>query len=465
MSEVVSSGQIAETLKPMWKKLSDAVQLRNYEYAIRVGQNILAQEPGFLECRQEVRKAMIAKKANEGKKRFGLSSGGASPTKLRGKLKKDPRGALVDIESALEEDPNNLKVNLVLFDAAAAAGMPETAAFALETVRAMHKDETKALHTLAQHYLENQQPEKAADVFADIALRDPTDGVAQKGARDASAKASMLKYNWEGGGGRELRKDQDEVESLEAENRAARTRDQTEQLLAASLEKYNEDQNDLNIVKKIATLYEELEDFENALGFYEWAYSLNQTDVTLQRKIEEIRDSARGMIVRRLEAEIAAGGDEAEIAEKQAELDGLNMERSRILISEARDRVNGNPTDPQLRFELGEHLFNSGEFSDAIPELQRAKSNPHIRIRAIGMLAKCYEKKNMDDLAIGQFEEAIKEIPSMDGVKKDFLYNLAMVYEKTGHQDKYLEALKDIYNTDYGYRDVATRVEASYSPA
>jgi hypothetical protein len=38
-----------------------------------------------------------------------------------------------------------------------------------------------------------------------------------------------------------------------------------------------------------------------------------------------------------------------------------------------------------------------------------------------------------------------------------------MVYEKSGKRDQYLEALKEIYNTDYGYRDVAKRVESSYS--
>ena len=40
-----------------------------------------------------------------------------------------------------------------------------------------------------------------------------------------------------------------------------------------------------------------------------------------------------------------------------------------------------------------------------------------------------------------------------------------MVYEKTGNQEKYLAALKEIYNADYGYRDVAQRVESSYEPA
>ena len=50
----------------------------------------------------------------------------------------------------------------------------------------------------------------------------------------------------------------------------------------------------------------------------------------------------------------------------------------------------------------------------------------------------------------------------MDSVKKDTLYDLAMVYEKMGKKDDYLRCLKDIIEVDYGYRDAANRVEQSY---
>jgi hypothetical protein len=50
----------------------------------------------------------------------------------------------------------------------------------------------------------------------------------------------------------------------------------------------------------------------------------------------------------------------------------------------------------------------------------------------------------------------------MDNTKKESLYELAMVYEKVGKTAEYLEQLKEIYNNDYGYRDVARRVESSY---
>ena len=38
----------------------------------------------------------------------------------------------------------------------------------------------------------------------------------------------------------------------------------------------------------------------------------------------------------------------------------------RMLIEEARKRVERNPTDLQFRFELGEHLMNAGHFREAL---------------------------------------------------------------------------------------------------
>jgi len=50
----------------------------------------------------------------------------------------------------------------------------------------------------------------------------------------------------------------------------------------------------------------------------------------------------------------------------------------------------------------------------------------------------------------------------MDNSKKDALYNLGTVYEEMGNKEQSLECMKEIYNNDYGYRDVAQRVEGSY---
>ena len=50
----------------------------------------------------------------------------------------------------------------------------------------------------------------------------------------------------------------------------------------------------------------------------------------------------------------------------------------------------------------------------------------------------------------------------MDATKKEIVYNLGLVYEQMGEAEKSVAAMKQIYEADYGYRDVAARVESSY---
>jgi hypothetical protein len=50
----------------------------------------------------------------------------------------------------------------------------------------------------------------------------------------------------------------------------------------------------------------------------------------------------------------------------------------------------------------------------------------------------------------------------MDAMKKEIVYNLGSVYERMGQPEKSLDCMKQIYEADYGYKDVAQRVETSY---
>lgn len=115
-----------------------------------------------------------------------------------------------------------------------------------------------------------------------------------------------------------------------------------------------------------------------------------------------------------------------------------------------------------MRYELGEHLTAAGQCRDALPELQRARQNPNARLKAMNLLGQCYRELGMLDLAAKQLDDAAREMVVMDMVKKEIVYNLGLVYEKMGETGKYIDAMKQIYEADYGYRDVAARVERSY---
>src|SRR5207244_11952448 len=123
-------------------------------------------------------------------------------------------------------------------------------------------------------------------------------------------------------------------------------------------------------------------------------------------------------------------------AKKTEELKAAKKKRAGILIEETKKQLERNPTDLQLRFELGEHLVNAQRFREAVPELQRARQNPNARLKAMNLLGVCYRELGMLDMAMKQFEDAAKEILSMDPMKKEIVYNLGIVYEKMGQREK-----------------------------
>jgi tetratricopeptide (TPR) repeat protein len=299
-------------------------------------------------------------------------------------------------------------------------------------------------------------------VYNAILKVDPRDMLAGKGEKDAAARSSITRQGFDGDF-RKSMKNADEASEMELFNKQGMTQEQMEQLLAKIIDKYNQDQTNINTVKTMADIYERLGQIESALMFYDYALTLNAGDVSLQRKTEILRDRVQEAQIQQVENDIESNPDAPDVEEKRAQLAEIRRQRAFVVINEAKARVERNPTDKTLRYDLGQAYFHANYFTEAIPELQQAKGNPHIRIKAMLMLGRCFERKNMNDLAKSALIEANKELTIMDATKKELLYELALIHEKMGEREPYLEALKEIYNNDYGYKDVATRVESSYT--
>ena len=463
----VSEADLPQNLRSLVQKADAALQSQNVGYAVQLLLPVVKAEPNFLDGRRKLRKAEAAVKKNAGGgKKFlgGLSAGGLSNLKVQGKVKKEPAAALPELEDLLAEDPYNAQLNGLLYEAAVALDMMETAAFALETIREGHPTDTKNMHRLAQHYMLVKEPEKAANIYQAILKVDNTDGEARKGVTNANAQASITRQGWgQRESVRDLLKNKEQSKSLEENSRKGMTAEQIDARLAEWGEKYNEDPQNINVVKKIADLYEQKEDLPSALQWFEYAFGLNTADIALGNKVQHLRDRIEDMHFAALKADLEANPDAPDAAQKRAEFDEMVNTRRLRQIASAKDRVEKNPTDLQLRFEYGSALLAAGQLSEAIAELQKAKNNPNIRNRATLMLARCYEQKGIYDLALRQLSEVAAELLSMDSTKKEVLYTKGLIHEKLGQREEALESFKQIYEVDYGYLDVAQRVESSYS--
>jgi len=457
----ITEKDLPQAQKALWLRALSAIQTQNLPYAISIIQAILKDLPEFLDGRKILRKVEIQSVGGSKKKGGLFGGGGFSAMKYSGGVKKDPAGTIVALEKELEKDPLNEGANDLLFECFMKLEMPDSAAFALETVRKGPPETPKLLHKLAQHYLGRNMPQQAGEVYTDILKIAPTDSEAVKGAKDCAARASMQKAKWdENSNMRDLMRDQAQFEEMEKASRTGLTRDQLEERRDKIVLKYNEDTNHLGTVKELAGVYEQLEDWANAHAFYSWAHTLSNGDVALQNKASQMNDRANEAHMRSLEEAAALDPDNADL---QAQLQERKAARLAEQVEEAKRRVEQNPTDPQLRFELGNALYNTGDYTSAIPHLQQATRNPHIRTKVLLLLGRTFKAKHMFDLAIKQLSDALSDLHAMDNTKKEVLYEKGVIHAEMGDQTSALDCFKQIYEVDYGYRDVAQRVESSYA--
>ena len=462
---VKTEKELSASLHALWLKAVAAIELRNFGYAISLLQEILKQEPEFLTGRQLLRRAEVTRSKSAKKSFFNISITPMAVTKAQRQIKKDPKRAVEILEKVLEKKPYNRQANLVLKEAALAAGWSEIAVFALRTLLEENPRDVKVLHALGRLYHELGDSDQEEEIYNQITAINPLEAEALRLGKDASAHGSMKRGGWtQAESYRDLIKDKEVAISLEQQSRMRLTGESLDQQIAETYAHHKQEPQNIDLARRLGALNEQKEDFEAAIGWYQYAADLTKgADAGLVRRVSDLK-------IKSLEREIATHEEflsthdaAGELSAKKAEqLKSAKARRAEILIDDARERVARNPTDLQLRFELGENLFNAGQFREALPELQRARQNPHARLKAMNLLGCCYSELEMLDLAVKQLEEASNEILSMDATKKEIVYNLGLVYERMGELEKSVACMKQIYEVDYGYRDVARRVESSY---
>src|SRR6184192_2928072 len=457
--------ELSETQRSHWLKAVAAIELRNFDYAISLLQAVLKQEPQFLTGRQLLRRAEVTKSKSAKKSFFNISTAPIGVMKAQRAIKKDPKRAVEMLEQVLEGEPYNRQANLLLKEAALAAGWSEIGVFALRTLLEESPRDAKVLHELGRLYHDLGDHENEVEIYNQLTAINPLDAQSLRLGKDASARASMKRGGWtQAESYRDLIKDKGVAISLEQQSRLRLTGEALDQQIAETYVRHKAEPANVDLVRRLGALNEQKEDFEAAIRWYQCAADLTKgADTGLARKVSDLK-------MRRLERDIAAHEEflsrhdetNESDAKKSEQLKAAKIKRAEILIDDARERVARNPTDLQLRFELGENLFDAGRFREALPELQRARQNPHARLKAMNLLGCCYSELEMLDLAMKQLEEASKEILSMDAMKKEIVYKLGLVCERMGEREKSLACMKQIYEVDYGYKDVARRVESSY---
>jgi tetratricopeptide (TPR) repeat protein len=472
------------TQRNSYLKALRAFELRDYDLVVSLMGLVVAEEPEFLAGRKLLREAQVLR-ARSGTP-SSLSSLSPDGSKARRAIEAgDFLEAIRQAERALEADPMGVQANQDLHEAAEmlaanerekirsnpaatkAAEAPRgkmrsyeaIARFALETIALDDRDKTKqakARHDLGRYLLSIEEFDEAIKAYEEILQANPMDREARKRAKEAARQRSLQHqeprpYVWIDPFPLPRKDRKMREESAEAPMDDRTIREETAEELAQRVYLSHEaGAPDRESARKLADIYFNSENYTNALEYYRYLSALaNETDPGLLRKISdcEVRVIVKLTGEKEKELSVLAADDPAAVA-IQSEIEELRRQRAEKMLGEARKRVDRNPTDLQYRFELGELMVLAGHYKEAILELQKARSNPNTRTKALNMLGKCYTELNMLELAAKTLSDAASEIPGMDGIKKDILYNLGLVYERMGDEDKSLDCRRQIDEED-----------------
>ena len=453
--------QIPVAQRELFDKGLAALQKNNLDYAVALFCQVLKAEPGFYECREALRAAQHKRTGTRGGGLFKKLLGSAnSLTSGRMALRSNPLEAILIAEEALNQDPSNMQAHDLLADAALQAQLPKTALLSLEVAFKSNPSDRKLAEKLVEAHTQLGNHSRAEKLLRDLLSVDPGNPALNERLKNLLALRTLKEGGYEQlssgtGSYRDVLRDKDQAKSLEQEQREVKDVDVLERLVGEQEALRAVDPSNPRVLRTLADLCLKMGEFDRAVGYYEQVQMVSgMSDPFILQCIRDTRVAQFTMLEKTLDPQTEVG---------QSALEALRKQRQEYLLEDARRRAEANPTDLLVRFELGEQYFKLGRFGDAVAELQKAQNNPNRRIAAMGLLARAFFERGMNDMAAKKLQEALKEKLVFDDEAKELTYHLGIVLEKMNRPQEAIEQFKLIYEQDIAYRDVMARVDQFYA--
>lgn len=234
-----SLSEIPRPLRELYEKGSIALQRQNLDYAMALFNQVLHKEPAFYDCREALRATQF-KKAAGGTSFFRkvLGTASNSPLLAKGQLvvRSNPLEAINLAEQILNTDPGNTPAHKLLADAALEANLPRTAVLSLEIAHKNAPNDKDIGMALGEALARAGQVAKAESILTALLRAHPGDIPIAQALKNASAKRTLSEGGYEalaGGTGsyRDILKDKSEAVSLEQEGRQVKSEDVAAKLI------------------------------------------------------------------------------------------------------------------------------------------------------------------------------------------------------------------------------------------
>ncbi len=179
-------------------------------------------------------------------------------------------------------------------------------------------------------------------------------------------------------------------------------------------------------------------------------------DLTVRERLEDLQ-------LRRAARQAMAAQqhfDHEKTPEAHELLDRARAQANQVELEVYSTRVDRDPNNPRLQFELGMRLKKAGKPKPAITALQAARSDPKRRALVLLELGECFQKIEQYKLALSHYEQSIEACDSSDEeAKKLALYRAGVLATGLRELDRAERHFSDLAGLDYGYRDVSDRLD------
>ncbi|NOY74686.1 MAG: tetratricopeptide repeat protein [Kiritimatiellaeota bacterium] len=466
MIETKTIKDITPGLRSNYQTAMEAANKNNTDYAILLLKGIVQKEPGFIDARTKLRSVEKIKFENtgffgkliSGMKASGIAAKGQAFLKM---------GKHVE---AMKRAEDALALNVAVLQALnllAQAGIELKTDFitieALEIAAEFHPKNGNVLDWLPRAHGEAGMGKKSLQIRQQIAAMYPKDMDKQQAVRAAAALATIEdgKYDKKDGDFRDSLKDKTEAEKMEQDERIVRDVDDVKTIIDDLEKAIAGGEGTVENHRKLADYYQRGGDHDRAIEHYQHvAEKMETLDPHIDKAIEKSEVAKYKEAIEQWEAYGAQ--DDTKKAEANQNIEQITSQMHNYQLERAIERVKLYPNDTELRFNLAVSHWNIRQVDEALQQFQFAQKNPHRRLISLVYLGRCFAEKGQLDIAIEQFEEAVKGMLTMNKDKMEALYHMALTYEKMDDKENAAACFKQIYQANVAYRDVAQRMEALY---
>lgn len=305
-----------------------------------------------------------------------------------------------------------------------------------ERFKATQSDEAlqAALRTMAE--LERAMPQHPT---AAKLMREWEAAKSIKGRDKAQASAGTADYRGQVANA-------DAARRAEVMNRMIRTVEDAREVLGYLDKDLAANPGDKGMWVKKGDTHRRIGEFAPAREAYAKAQQIDQHDFVVTMKLGDTR-------MEELKARIAAAEQGGQ------DVAALRQELLQVEVEEYRKRIERQPTEMQHRFELAKRLFALGQIEPAATEFQQTVRDPRLKRHSHQYLGHCFSKKGLLDLAVQQFDGALKlMVDDLVDEAKQVRYNRARLYEQMGKKTEAMADYTRLVEIDLGYKDAADRL-------